>query len=66
MKNKYAVSAMLESLRKASCSYLQENHYLFDYYDEILKDIGEELDINFGKKYMSLGEIIKILADTKK
>jgi transposase len=66
MKNKYAVGAMLDSLRKASCSYLQENYYLFDYYDEILKDIGDEMDINFGRKYMSLGEIKKILADTKK
>lgn len=66
MKNKYTVGAMLDSLRKASCSYLQENYYLFDYYDEILKDIGDEMDINFGRKYMSLGEIKKILADTKK
>lgn len=39
LKNKYATSAILESLRKASCSYLQENYYLFDFYDEILKDI---------------------------
>ncbi|WP_339060290.1 transposase [Tepidibacillus marianensis] len=66
LKGKYSITAMLESLRKASCSHIQDNYYLFDYYDEILSDIGKELDIEFGKKYMSLGEIQKILGEVKK
>lgn len=66
MQSKYSVTAMLESLSKASCSHIQENYYLFDYYDDILADIGEELDIDFSKKCMSRGEVKKILADVKK
>lgn len=66
LKGKYSVTAMLESLKKASCSYIQENYYLFDYYDEILADIGGELGIDFSKKCRSLGEIKKILGDVKK
>lgn len=66
LKGKYSIAAMLESLRKASCSHIQDNYYLFDYYDEILTDIGKELDIEFGKKYMSLREIKKILGEVKK
>uniref|UniRef100_UPI003BACE0D4 IS1634 family transposase n=2 Tax=Tepidibacillus infernus TaxID=1806172 RepID=UPI003BACE0D4 len=66
LKGKYSITAMLESLRKASCSHIQDNYYLFDYYDEILTDIGKELDIEFGKKYMSLREIKKILGEVKK
>ncbi|MFX0561468.1 transposase, partial [Tepidibacillus infernus] len=66
LKGKYSITAMLESLRKASCSHIQDNYYLFDYYDEILTDIGKELDIEFGKKYMSLGEIKKNLGEVKK
>ncbi|NMB12439.1 MAG: transposase, partial [Firmicutes bacterium] len=66
MNGKYSVTAMLESLRKASCSHVQENYYLFDYYDDILADIGKELDIDFGKKCMPLGEVKKILAEVKK
>jgi len=57
---------MLESLGKASCSYIQENYYLFDYYDDTLADIGRVFDIDFGKKCMPLGDIKKILGEVKK
>ena len=66
MKGKYSVTAMLESLGKASCSHIQENYYLFDFYNEILADIGAQLNIDFSKKYMRLGEMKKILGDVKK
>lgn len=66
MEGKYSVSMLLESLRKASCSHIQENYYLFDYYDEVLSDIGKEFGIDFKKKFRSLGEIKKILGKVKK
>jgi len=66
MKKKYPVSAMLESLGKASCSHIEQNYYLFNYYDEILADIGTKLGIDFSKKYMCLAEIKKILGAVKK
>ncbi len=66
LKGKYSVSAILESLAKASCSYIQENYYLFDFNNDVLEDIGKELGIDFGKKIMTLGEIKKILGEVKK
>lgn len=63
---KYGVSAILESLRRCECSLVEQNIYLFDYYDEILKDIGELLKIDFSKKYRTLGEIKKVLGDVKR
>lgn len=63
---KHSITAMLESLSKASCSHIQKNYYLFDYYDEVLANIGNKFDIDFGKKYMQLGEIKKILGKVKK
>ncbi|TCP16862.1 DDE family transposase [Scopulibacillus darangshiensis] len=66
LKGKYSVTAILDSLKKASCSHIQENYYLFDFYDEVLSDIKEELGVDLGKKYMTLGEIKKILGATKK
>lgn len=66
LTRKYSVMAILESLGKASCSHIQENYYLFNYYDDLLADIGTELGIDFARKYMSLGEIKKILAEVKK
>ncbi|MBC7960366.1 MAG: IS1634 family transposase [Vallitaleaceae bacterium] len=64
--NKYSITKLLESLSKAECTHLQQNFYLFDYFDDVLKDVGTQFDIDFSKRVRSIGEIKKILADTKK
>ncbi|MCD8300672.1 MAG: IS1634 family transposase [Clostridiales bacterium] len=66
MKRKYSVSTILKSLRRCECSLLEQNIYLFDYYDEVLRDIGEEFHIDFSRKYRTLGEIKKVLGEVKK
>lgn len=66
MEYRYCVSQLLESLRKSECTYLQKNYYLFDYFDDVLKDVGVTFGIDFSRRIRSLGEIKKILADTKK
>jgi len=66
MNHRYNISKLLESLKKSECTHLQTNHYLFDYYDDVLKDIGSVFDVDFSKRVRSIGEIKKILADTKK
>ncbi len=65
-EQKYSIAQLLESLQRAECSHLQQNYYLFDYYDDILKDIGEKLGIDFSKKILSLKEIKEYLGDTRK
>jgi len=66
LEHKYSITKILESLVKAECTHLQQNYYLFDYYDIVLKDIGIAFDIDFSKRIRSQGEIKKILAATKK
>lgn len=66
MGHRYSIARILESLRKAECTYLQQHYYLFDYYDDVLKDIGDIFNIDFSKRIRSLGDIKKILATTKK
>lgn len=66
LDHRYSITRILESLAKAECSHLKQNYYLFDYYDEVLKDIGEKLNIDFSKKMLSLGEIKKYLGMVKK
>ena len=48
LEHKYSVRTIPESLSKAECSLVQQNYYLFDYYDELLKDIGLILENVFG------------------
>lgn len=66
LKRKYSVADMLNSLAKACCTNVEENYYLFSFYNDVLKDIGQELNIDFSKKYMKLGDIKKVLGQVKK
>jgi hypothetical protein len=63
---KFAASRVIDSLKKVSCSYLEEGWYLFDYADDVTDEISKTMGIPLGKKYLRLGEIKKILGDTKK
>ncbi len=65
-KHKYSIAKLLESLGKSECSHVQQNYYLFDYFDDVLDDIGSIFNVDFSKRIRSLGEIKKNLADTKK
>ena len=66
LEKKYSVGKILESLSKCNCYNIQENYYVFNYFDEILKDIGEALNIDFSLKNRTLQDIKKILGKTKK
>ena len=66
LDNNYSITQLADSLCRTSCSPLEENWYLFDYTDEIILDIKEKLGIDLTYKYLRLGEIKIILANTKK
>ena len=66
LEKKYSVGKILESLGKCNCYNIQENFYLFNYYDTILKDIGIATNIDFSLKNRTLQDIKKILGTTKK
>ena len=66
LEKKYSVGKILESLSNCNCTNIQENYYLFDYYDTVLKDIGLITNIDFSLKNRSLQDIKKILGTTKK
>ena len=36
---------------------IQSNYYLFNYFDDVLNDIGDILSLDFSKKYMRLQDI---------
>jgi transposase len=66
LDGKHPVPRILESLKRSSCSLLEQNLYLFDYYDQVLSDIGKFLGIDFSRKYRPVGDIKKIIAGSKK
>ncbi len=66
MDRSYSIGKMLESLDKSECTLIKANHYLFDYFDSVLGDIGNKFVIDFSLRSRTLGDIKKILAETKK
>ena len=66
LEHRYSTGRIIESLSKSECSLLQQNYYIFDYYDEVLKDIGKVTGVDFSKRIRTLGEIKQELAETKK
>lgn len=66
LDKKYSVEKILESLGKCNCYNIEENIYRFNYYDEVLADISQIIDIDFSLKNRTLKDIKKIFSYVKK
>ncbi len=66
LDNQYAITKIIESLNKASGTFLENNWYVFNHNDEITKAITKKIGVDLSRKYLGLGEIKKILGATKK
>jgi len=62
----YTIAKITETLAKVECSHIDQNHWLFDFADEVTDDMNAVFDTDFGKKVMTLGEIKKNLGIVKK
>ena len=63
--SKYSITQMISSLQKCTCTNVDQNYYLFDYYDEVLKDIGDVTNVDFSTKIRTLQQIKKNISETK-
>ena len=66
LDKKYSVEKILESLKKCNCQNLEENIYRFNFYDTVLKDVGNVIDVDFSFKNRTLQDIKKNLGKSKK
>ena len=65
-QGKYSTRTLVNEMKNIAGSYVAENYYMFDYFNEVVKDLGDIISIDFSKRFMTLGDIKKILASTKK
>lgn len=65
LNKKYTVKEIRNALIHYSCSYLEQNYYLFDYRDDVIKSMEEIFEFDLSRKYMTLSEIKKILKHIK-
>ena len=66
IKCKYRAARIVESLRQVTCNHIEENWYIFHYWDEVVKHLETVFGIDMTKKYQALGEIRSNLASAKK
>ena len=63
---KYNIAKITETLRDVSCTNEDQNLWLFDFSNEITDNFNSAFGTNFGLKRMTLKEIKKNFADSKK
>lgn len=66
LNGKYSITKIIDSLNKCSCTNVDRNYYIFDYYDEVLEDLSTTTNIDFSTKIRTLQQIKKNISETKK
>ena len=64
--HKYSTRRLIETMKNISGTYVDKNYYMFDFYDDIVRELGKVTNIDFSKRFMTLGEIKSIVANVKK
>ena len=62
----FSEEEIIESLRKANGTKLENNFYIFNYYNKVLERIDKTLGTAFNRKYLTIGEIKNIIIKYKK
>ena len=57
----HSVRQIRNSLASYSCSYLDQNYYLFDYRDDVILTMENTFELDLSKKIMPLSEIKTIV-----
>ena len=66
LESKWSTERILKSLKAANGSLISGNLYNFNYVDEVLLEIQEKFGITLDRQFLTIGEITKIMAKTKK
>lgn len=66
LESKWSTERILKSLKAANGSLISGNLYNFNYVDEVLLEIQEKFGITMDRQFLTIGEIKKIMAETKK
>ena len=65
-EHKYSTKTLVNEMRNITGTYMDENYYMFDHFNEVVEDLGHVIGVDFSKRFMSLREIKEIIAQTKK
>jgi hypothetical protein len=66
LNKEYAPEQIIKSLRKYQACLVKDNVYRVAYYDPLLKDIGNALNLVLNQRFLKPGAIRQLIADTKR
>ncbi len=64
--NKYSTKVLVNELNNITGTYLDKNYYMFDYYSDIVKEFEVITGNDFSKRFITLRDIKKIIANVKR
>lgn len=62
----YSTKTLIDEMRNITGTYVDKNYYMFDYFNDIIKEFSMLTKIDFSKRFMTLGEIKKVISQVKK
>ncbi len=65
LNGKYSITQIIDSLKKCSCTNINQNYYIFNYYDDVIRDIEKVTSIDFSTEIRTLKQIKKDISETK-
>jgi transposase len=66
LDEKYAPEQLIQSLRKYQACFIKDNVFKVTYYDQIIKNLGDALDLMLNRRFLRTGDIKQLVADSKK
>ncbi len=66
LKGKYSPEQIIKSLRKYQSCFVKDNVFRLTYYDPVIKDIGNALNLTLNRRYLRPGGIRQLIANSKK
>ena len=66
VEHRYSTKKLIDTMINISGTYVDKNYYMFDYYDEIVEELGKAANIDLSRRFMTLGEIKNIISYVKK
>ena len=66
LNKEYAPEQIIKSLRKYQACLVKDNVYRVAYYDPLLKDIGNAMNLVLNRRFLKPGAIRQLIADTKR
>ena len=66
LNGKYSPEQIIESLKRYQACLVKDNIFRLTYYDPIIRDIGDALNLTLNRRFLKTGGIRQLVADSKK